>query len=92
MKVCEKCGAKIDFIKTQRGGFMPVNVGLVGYTVGSSGKDTVVTPSGEVLKKVKVTDQPPFLGQGYIPHWVTCGDPDAFRKSDKNDKQLELDI
>lgn len=70
---------------------MPVDVEQVGYTVARSGKDTVITPAGDVLSRVKIGEKP-YLDMAYIPHSATCKDPDAFRKPTIYNNQLSLDI
>lgn len=85
MSNCKACGARIVWIKTPAGKFMPCDSALVDYWLDSVGKDIIVKPNGEV---VSCTLKPNGLntkypkGRGYVPHWATCPDAKHFSKKE----------
>jgi len=67
MPKCKACGKEIIFKRTRTGKLMPFD----GKTVPVLFDDETCGPG---LKRVLQ------IGPGYIPHWITCTDPDRFRK------------
>lgn len=68
---CQKCGARIMWLKTAAGKNMPVNPQFVDYKKVQGGKERIVLPSGEVVsgKRCKAAEAD---GYGYISHFATC--------------------
>lgn len=80
---CRGCGRSIQFVRTPSGRLLPVDPEPVLVVRRGPGTVTVVTPSGEVIRGYR-TDEPPDpeIGAhaGRVPHWMTCTDPERFRK------------
>lgn len=76
---CQKCGARILWIRTQSGKNMPVNPELIDYVIpqGRKGKERIVTPNGEVVAAERASGQ--GQGFGYISHFATCA---GYKKKD----------
>lgn len=68
---CNRCGARIMWVKTKAGKNMPVDPQFVDFKKIKGGKERLVLPSGEVVAgercKAKEAD-----GYGYISHFATC--------------------
>lgn len=77
---CKACGELIRFIKTAGGKSIPCNFNEVYYKQTRHSRERVVTPNGEVLAAEIVQNYAEAEGLGYIPHWSTCTNPDAFRR------------
>ena len=73
MSWCKYCGARIDWIRTKKGRFMPVEYMPVMVMPGR-GTETFVTDEGEVFQGKQTL--PCAVGGGnvaaYIPHWGRC--------------------
>ena len=76
---CNRCGARIMWVKTKAGKNMPVDPQFVDFKKIKGGKERLVLPNGEVVAgercKAKEAD-----GYGYISHFATCpgtADPDV---------------
>ena len=72
MARCKKCGARIRFIKTTAGNFMPVDVSMIPVTIGT-GKDRIVMANGRVVLGSYRWREEGADGIGFVPHWATCG-------------------
>lgn len=77
---CRRCGARIVFIKTLKGKYMPCDELPVHYQMNGEGNRKIVTPVGVVVTGSIVKDPGKATGHGYVPHWSTCTAPDQFRK------------
>ena len=68
---CNRCGARIMWVKTKAGKNMPVDPQFVDFKKIKGGKERLVLPNGEVVAgercKAKEAD-----GYGYISHFATC--------------------
>lgn len=72
MPKCKACGAEIEFIKTAKGGKMPVDANEIG---------TIVTDDGLTVRgQIAVVREDGGVVTGRIPHWATCKSPDEFRR------------
>ncbi len=77
---CKACGAQIIWIKTPAGKAIPCDLNAVYYARTRYSNTRVVLPNGEVILAEIVRDYAHAEGYGYIPHWSTCTNPDAFRR------------
>ena len=85
MAKCSKCGARIIWIKTPAGKWMPADEGLIAFRKDPDGKDYLVNQDGEVFRCTILDDGPHLLGDGpdglaRRPHWATCPEADSFRR------------
>ena len=85
---CRSCAAQIGFVETPAGKKMPVDPEIVktfflSVTTKAQARATLVTERGEIVSGVEcsptVADAIPV--EGYVPHWITCTDPVAHRRS-----------
>lgn len=75
MAYCRKCGERIDFVKTPKGKWLPVNPERRrGWEFPKEGRVTLVTPEGRIINDPSPTEE------GYIAHWATCPNAEDFRK------------
>lgn len=85
---CKKCNAPIVWIKTPAGKWMPCDEGLVPYIQSETGKESVVTDRGDVIRcdivKEKLPDGRFPTGMARVPHWATCPEADSFRQKGGN--------
>lgn len=77
---CRACGARIIFIKTKAGKFMPCNPDPIPYWQrdGASGK--VITTAGEVVSCDLEGKRERVTGVGRISHFATCPSARKFKK------------
>lgn len=82
MRPCKACGRQIEFVSTNYGGHMPVDVGS--DVSGLAPIGTYVTGNGEVYR-VQEGEEVYFSKEdrARVPHWKTCSNPEAFRRSEK---------
>lgn len=68
---CNRCGARIMWVKTKAGKNMPVDPQFVDFKKIQGGKERLVLPSGEVVagERCKASEAD---GYGYISHFATC--------------------
>lgn len=68
---CNRCGARIMWVRTKAGKNMPVDPKFVDFKKIKGGRERLVLPNGEVVAgercKASVAD-----GYGYISHFATC--------------------
>lgn len=68
---CNRCGARIMWVKTKAGKNMPVDPQFVDFKKIKGGRERLVLPNGEVVagerRKASEAD-----GYGYISHFATC--------------------
>ena len=76
---CQKCGARILWIRMKSGKSMPVNHHFVNFRK-DGGKDRIVLANGEVATGTIVTDSGESDGWGYISHFATCEHAQRFRR------------
>lgn len=69
---CSHCGKQILFVRMKSGRSMPVDTEIVNYKKMESGKERVVTPSGEVVACTTDIRSENADGYGYISHFATC--------------------
>lgn len=74
MPLCRDCGAKIRFIETSAGKWMPVDDEHIEGKDLEDGENTLISEAGEVIK------DPDDFEQGYRPHWAGCPGAETFRK------------
>ena len=67
---CNRCGARIMWVKTKAGKNMPVDPQFVDFKKIKGGKERLVLPSGEVVagERCKASEAD---GYGYISHFAT---------------------
>jgi len=76
MAECRSCGAKIIFVTTKQGKYMPCDPELV-TAEDCEPEDILVSDDGEVFR-VSNTDQ---KTQGYVSHFATCPKADQHRRA-----------
>lgn len=75
---CKSCGAKIKFLRTKAGKWMPCDPETVSAEDLDAG-DKLVTKDGDVLTVNGKTPEG-YGAVGYVPHWATCKSPELFRR------------
>ena len=78
--ICRGCGASILWVRTAGGKAMPCDPELLPYWQEPSGREKIVTQSGEVVSAWLEGLPGMETGMGYISHFATCPDRDRFRK------------
>nr|DAT78861.1 MAG TPA: hypothetical protein [Caudoviricetes sp.]DAU41160.1 MAG TPA: hypothetical protein [Caudoviricetes sp.] len=79
---CKLCGAKIQFIRTPAGKYLPCNPRAVTYYKGQYNKNRIVTPAGKVIACEMTGSVSQVAGIGFIPHWSSCkGNSKSVRKA-----------
>lgn len=73
MAWCKYCGARIDWLRTPKGKYMPVEYTPV-MVMPDRGTEVFVTDEGEVIRGKRTL--PGAAGGGniaaYVPHWAGC--------------------
>lgn len=69
---CKRCGAKIKFLKTEAGKWLPVDPTPRLFWSNPDGKEKVMLQSGEVISCDLTGDAHHAAGEAYIPHFATC--------------------
>ena len=77
---CRSCNARIIFIKSIKGHFIPCNPTVTRYKLEEEGKEKVVLDSGEVVSCRTNISVDEMDGVGYISHFATCPNAKAHRK------------
>ncbi len=77
---CRSCGARILFIKSTKGRFIPCDTLVTRYKREEGGKDKIVLESGEVVSCRTDISPEEADGVGYISHFATCPNAKAHRK------------
>lgn len=77
---CKSCGQRIRFIRMKSGKSMPVNEQFVNYKLDPSGKDRIVTPSGDVVACISGVYASEADGYGYVSHFATCPEANQHRR------------
>lgn len=77
MSECRGCGVKIDWVRTMKGGNMPVEGDYLNYDELKTG-ETIITDYGNVYKKKDGDNMPSVKGR--ISHFAVCPQADFFRK------------
>jgi hypothetical protein len=95
MGICRACGARIEWMRTERGRMMPCERELVWYWQDEQGPERIINHAGEVVRCRLKGDRETATGLGRVPHWTKCGNPGALRrrprpKKWKADKQKEV--
>lgn len=78
--ICKGCGRLIGWIRTSAGKSMPVDPDQVSYWQSAKGKSKIVTPNGEILSAHLDGPIEKCTGLGYMSHFATCPQAEAFRK------------
>lgn len=79
---CRSCGARIIFIKSPKGRYIPCNPTVTRYKLEEGGKEKVVLDNGEVVSCRTDIHAEEMDGVGYISHFATCPNAHAHRKRD----------
>lgn len=77
---CRSCGARILFLKTEKGHMMPVDPTLVRYARTEGGSEKVVTDDGKVVSCTTNIAPEEAEGVGYVSHFATCPNAHKHRK------------
>ncbi len=77
---CRSCGAKILFIKSEKGRFIPCNPTVTRYKMENGGKEKVVLDTGKVVSCRTDISAEEMDGVGYISHFATCPNAKVHRK------------
>ena len=80
LSTCRSCGKPVLWMKTKAGRNMPCDDALVPYWAKSDGPASVLTHAGEIQRCELNGEQGLETGHGRVPHWITCDNPDQFRK------------
>ena len=75
---CKSCGAPIVFITTLKNKQMPCNAETIHFLADITCRDSYITMSGLTVRGKIVPPDTPNAVVGYVPHWATCNNPDAF--------------
>lgn len=77
---CRGCGARVIWIRTRAGKNMPCDPTMHNYRIDPTGKEKIVTQSGDVVSGVTGVTPDESDGIGYISHFATCPSARNFRK------------
>lgn len=77
---CSGCGKRIVWIKTVNGKNMPCDPNIINYKADKTGKEKIVTASGNVVTGTTGATIAEADGFGYISHFATCPRAKTFRK------------
>lgn len=80
MSKCRGCGRPIIFIKTAAGKQMPCDPRLVPFWRKAGASSKIVTIDGEVVSCELGGPRSTVSGCGYVSHFSTCSNADAFRR------------
>lgn len=82
MAVCRSCGARIIFITTRQGKYMPCDPELVAFDDCDEGT-LLVTHDGSTVNIGKygyLSDPDNQVTEGYVSHFATCPHADKHRR------------
>ena len=79
MTTCKSCGAPIIWIQSPKGKWIPCDEGLIPYKADRSGKDSIVTHKGEIVR-CQLTFEGKADGMGRVSHWATCPNAEQHRR------------
>lgn len=82
MSNCRSCDAKIEFVKTKKGNWMPVDPEYIEYNEAEEG-DVLITDEGNLYTVDCSKDFPSVRGR--ISHFATCPNADEHRKKNKKE-------
>lgn len=87
MPECKKCGAKILWVATTGGKWMPCDPKPIEYHAGSTPdfEDVIVTDEGEVVRCTFDFQCDPD-GRGFLPHWASCPYAEEFRRKRREEE------
>ena len=80
MGVCRSCGAEIFWQKMKSGKVMPVNKKMVPFWADKTGKASIVTPTGDVVRCRLDGERNEVSGFGHVSHFATCPHARSHRK------------
>ena len=89
---CRACGAEIEFVKLKKGTTIPVDPELIPFRADPQESRFFVTVDGEVISG-KPANECCSMGKaeqqmaGYVNHFVTCTNPEYFRKQRKSTRK-----
>ena len=69
---CKYCGAPIRFIHTEKGKWMPVDVGLIWYWKAPAGRSVLINAKGKTFRCALEGPFEERVGAAYRPHILTC--------------------
>lgn len=86
MANCKSCGARIKFIKTPAGRYIPVDPDVIFWRIpdtslGETAEDTIVLDDGSVVKGIICMKTGTY--EGYVSHFATCPQADKWRRGNK---------
>lgn len=78
MSICRECGAEIDWMRKQDGGYIPVNLEPV-FVIEGEGQDKFYSEEeGELIGRearpgeIQTLEQKIDTPVAFVPHWRTC--------------------
>lgn len=77
---CRSCNARIIFIKSTKGRFIPCNPIVTRYKKEEGGKEKIVLDTGEVVSCRTGVSTEEMDGIGYVSHFATCPNAKMHRK------------
>lgn len=86
---CRACGAEIMFIKTQAGKTVPVDSESRRFFPCKDGKELFVLPDGSTKRGRSMKAEVDGAEIGFISHFATCPEADAFRKPRKGGRKRD---
>ena len=84
---CRSCGARIIFIKSTKGHFIPCNPTVTRYRKEDGGKEKIVLDTGEVVSCRTDIAPEEMDGVGYVSHFATCPNAKCTEKGSPEDKK-----
>lgn len=88
--LCRACGKPIFFIKTKAGKTTPVDVKPLFFRESETGPELYVMIDGST-RRGQLCPENQATGIGYVSHFATCNNPEAFRKGGKKARKAAAD-
>lgn len=87
ISVCRGCGKLIDWIRTNGGKKMPVDMDPVPFVADRNGTEFFVRRDGSVTAGRRAEGKDTRAETGYTSHFATCPKADDFRKKEARQKK-----
>lgn len=89
---CKRCGMMINYERTVKGKYMPVDTPSVWYKPDSNGKDTILSDTGETVRGWILEKRYPDSLRGHRPHFISCAGyrKEAKQKNEAKEEQMTL--